>query len=82
MTNYYLNRRPMFNGHYAVHTENCPFLAEKEKRILLGGFESCRNAVLTARIFTEKANGCLFCSKMCSQPDNELLYRLADSMAE
>jgi hypothetical protein len=66
MINYYLNRRPMLNGLHAIHTENCPFVAGEDRRIYLGEYESCKDAVRAARKHFSGSEGCLFCSQLCA----------------
>lgn len=74
MSKYYVNRRPLFSGYYAIHKEDCPFLANEEKRIYLGEFNSCQEAVNMGRKHFIKSNGCLFCSKVCSNVENKAIY--------
>ena len=63
MDKYYVGKKPQLTGIYAVHKEGCPFLHDKEKKIFLGEFTSCNDAVWIARRIFWNSNSCIFCSK-------------------
>jgi hypothetical protein len=63
VTKYYVAIRPQTDEHHAVHKEDCPFLPEHEKRIYLGIFGSCDEAIREGQRYFPRTNGCLFCSK-------------------
>ena len=69
MQNYYLDIKSLENGSFPVHKEDCPFLPEHDKRVLLGRFSSGCDAVKTAKISHLKSDGCYFCLKMYSIDD-------------
>jgi hypothetical protein len=73
MKKYYISKRSSLNGNFSVHRERCPFLPETEKRIYLGKFNSCTEAVKVAKMVCLKSDGCYFCLKICSQIDKKNL---------
>lgn len=62
---YYVNENQQENGDHEVHTADCRYLPERENRIYLGEYESCRLAVLKAKSLGYKANGCIHCCRLC-----------------
>jgi hypothetical protein len=67
MQKYYLNKKPLLDGSYSVHKEGCPFIADTDQRIYLGKFNSCLEAVRTARVICTPSDGCYFCCMSCSE---------------
>ena len=65
MALYYVNDNPQSNGDHEVHTTGCSWLPNPENRTSLGSFTSCHMAVVKARQFHSKVNGCYYCSKAC-----------------
>lgn len=65
MTRYYVNKNAQSNGDHEVHTSSCTWLPEKDNRIYLGEFATCKSAVTEAKKTYEKSNGCFYCSKTC-----------------
>lgn len=74
MKKFYISKKSLLTGNYSVHRENCPFLPVAEKRIYLGKFNSCQEAVRTSKLICSNSDGCYFCLKVCSQVDNKNLY--------
>jgi hypothetical protein len=62
-TKYYVGLKQRTNAIHPVHTEGCPFIPEKEKRIYLGEFRSAQEAILEGRHYFSMADGCPFCCK-------------------
>lgn len=67
MHKYYLDNKSLLNGNFSVHKENCPFLPGANQRIYLGKYDSCEDAVRTAKIICIRSNGCYFCNKSSSR---------------
>jgi hypothetical protein len=62
-TRFFVCTRPQINGSYTVHREDCPFLPEQGRRILLGVFKFSLDAVKKGRRYCSRPESCLFCSK-------------------
>ncbi len=60
---YWVAKRPGNNEDHAVHKEDCPFLPDDDKRIYLGEFSSCEDAIREGHRYFGSTNGCIFCSK-------------------
>jgi len=67
MNKYYISKKSRQDGTFSVHKEDCPFLNESEQRIFLGRFDTCKDAIKTARIFFLKSDACYFCLKEFSK---------------
>jgi hypothetical protein len=65
MTQYFVNMNEQANGDHEVHRMGCDWLPRLENRIYLGEYDSCRPAVMAARLYYRTANGCYFCSNNC-----------------
>lgn len=65
MDRYCVNTNAQPNGDNEVHKEGCTFLPLPQNRRDLGFHASCHGAVLQARLWYARANGCLFCSTLC-----------------
>lgn len=65
MATYYVNKNKQTNGDNEVHTTGCSYLPKPENRVYLGEFSNCRDAVLKAKNFYTKVNGCFYCSREC-----------------
>lgn len=65
MAKYYVNKNAQDNGDHEVHKETCKRLPDKENRLYLGDFASCRGAVQEAKKHYAKADGCFYCSPEC-----------------
>ncbi|WP_440067097.1 hypothetical protein [Tenacibaculum discolor] len=65
MPKYYVNNTAQPNGDHEVHKEGCnwlPFVLSKKD---LGYHSSCHSAVLKAKEYYAKADGCKRCSEEC-----------------
>jgi hypothetical protein len=60
---YFINTSPRINGSHNVHRQQCPFLPEPGRRILLGVFQSSQDAVRKGRWYFRRADNCPFCLK-------------------
>ena len=65
MSSYYVNTNAQANGDHEVHTTGCNYLPESENRIYLGDFTNCQQAVVAARRYYDRVNGCYYCSRPC-----------------
>lgn len=65
MKKYYVNKNAQDNGDNEVHTEDCGYIPAPENRIFLGTFETCCEAVIEAKKYYKKVNGCYYCSRPC-----------------
>lgn len=64
--NYYVSKvAQSSSGDHEVHDQTCEYLPASEHRVFLGEFESCREAVSTAKRIYYNADGCRFCSPEC-----------------
>ena len=62
---YYVNKEAQDNGDHEVHKANCEFLPNEEKRLFLGVFSNCHDAVQKAKERFPQSNGCDACSPKC-----------------
>ena len=62
MSKYYVRVKPQLTGFNAVHKENCPFIQDLNKKIYLGEFSSCHEAIGEAKKYFLQPKGCLFCA--------------------
>lgn len=64
---YYVNRDNNGNPNYdhEVHAEDCYWLPKPEKRIYLGYYASCSDAVRAARSYYPNVDGCAVCCPQC-----------------
>lgn len=62
MAKYYVRIKPQITGYNAVHKENCPFIEDLGKKILLGEFGNSDDAVAEAKRYFQYSKGCLFCA--------------------
>ena len=65
MATYYVNKNAQSNGDHEVHTPRCAFLPLPSNRIALGEHSHCMYAVMKARTYFSKVNGCYYCSNAC-----------------
>ena len=65
METYYVNKKAQPNGDHEVHTSDCEYLPNTEKRLYLGRFSNCTDAVKEAKKTYSKSNGCKTCSNEC-----------------
>lgn len=65
MDRYYVNENAQPNGDHEVHRDGCSFMPEAQNRRYLGNFASCRPAVVEAKKYYPKSDGCYYCSNDC-----------------
>lgn len=65
MAAYYMNKNAQTNGDHEVHREGCSWMPAPENRRYLGDFASCYGAVLEAKEYDSRADGCKHCSLEC-----------------
>ena len=65
MASYYVNKEAQSNGDHEVHVSTCHHLPLPEHRKYLGEFASCHGAVLEARKYFQKVDGCYYCCQQC-----------------
>jgi hypothetical protein len=63
---YYVNNNAQPNGDHEVHTYNCTHGPNDENRQFLGDFSNCAPAVIAAKKYYPKSNGCYFCANECN----------------
>ncbi len=62
---YYVNKNAQSNGDHEVHTTGCSYLPEEQNRLYLGDFSICQLAIIKAKTYYLKSDGCYYCSKEC-----------------
>ncbi len=65
MKRFIINKNPQPTGEHEVHDEErCVHLPLKENRILIGYFETCREAILVAKTRwpSYDIDGCAYCT--------------------
>ncbi len=65
MASHYVNKQAQSNGDHEVHKSGCDRMPSVENRIYLGEFSSCREAVMAAKRYYPKADGCYYCCREC-----------------
>ena len=65
MSRYYVNKNEQDNGDHEVHKTECSWLPDRDNRIYLGEYNSCKPAVKKALEYYEHSNGCYWCSEEC-----------------
>lgn len=63
MARYYVNNEARPEEDNEVHVETCPRL--ELNSLFLGEYRSCDEAVMAAKRFHVRANGCELCSQPC-----------------
>jgi hypothetical protein len=61
---YFISTSPRIDGSHTVHRQGCPFLPEPGRRILLGVFQSPRDAIKEGRRYFRRPGPCPYCSKV------------------
>ena len=64
MKRYYANIKKQSYGGHEIHCEDCNFLPKIDKRIYLGQFNSCIDAMTIAKKYYTKLTGCKHCSEV------------------
>lgn len=68
MADYYVNRQAQVNGDHEVHDKAaCPpqYFPSPQNAAYLGNFNTCAQAVQTARSYFSQVNGCFYCARAC-----------------
>lgn len=65
MYQYCVNKVAQANGDNEVHKEGCAYMPLPQNQHYLGYHSGCQGAVLAARVYYRRANGCAFCSPVC-----------------
>jgi len=65
MAQYCVSKNAQDNGDHEVHKEGCKFWPNPGNRMALGDHPTCHGAVLKAKRYYPRANGCAFCSSAC-----------------
>lgn len=65
MPRYCVNHEAQSNGDHEVHEMSCSYLPHPSNQRDLGTHANCSSAVLTARRYYLRANGCYWCSRGC-----------------
>ena len=68
MPNYYVNMEANSNGVHEMHTHDCRYLPISNKKVYLGYFFECKDAIKKAKEFYKKVNACSHCSSKCYRP--------------
>jgi len=71
---YFVSVKPLTNDYHQIHKDDCPFLPEKEKRILLGHFDSGNEALTESKSYFKRSECCRFCMKEHSHKKSELVF--------
>ncbi len=62
---YYVNTEARDDGSHVVHSEECQFLPNEDKRKALGDYAKCETAMDHARDAFRNVNGCATCAPDC-----------------
>ena len=65
MPYYYVNKHAQANGDHEVHKEDCKYMPDPANRQYLGNFSNCYQAVVEAKRYYSRADGCYYCCKEC-----------------
>ena len=65
MASYYVNRNAQSDGYHEVHRDGCSYLPDANNRLYLGQFYTCGPAVIEAKKYYNKVDGCYWCSRAC-----------------
>ena len=58
---FYVNTNAQPNGDHEVHRATCAWLPTVENRLYLGDFTSSYEALLVAKRYYNRADGCAYC---------------------
>ena len=58
---FYVNKNAQPNGDHEVHRATCAWLPAVENRLYLGEFSSSYEALIAAKRFYNRVDGCAFC---------------------
>lgn len=62
---YYVNTEAREDGTHVMHSEECQFLPNEDKRKALGDYANCETAMGHAKDEFDKVNGCQTCAPDC-----------------
>lgn len=62
---YYVNKNAQSTGEHEVHTDVCNYLPELLNRQYLGYLPSCKTAIVEAKKYYNKVDGCYYCCPEC-----------------
>lgn len=65
MASYIVNSNAQFNGDHEVHVTTCTHLPLPSHRVDLGWHASCSSAVVAAKSYYTRSNGCRWCCPAC-----------------
>jgi hypothetical protein len=65
MPHFCCNKNAQTNGDHEVHQDDCRWIPEPHNQINLGYHATCKTAVLQAKAFDPRADGCKYCSPEC-----------------
>jgi hypothetical protein len=65
MYRYCVSKKAKPTGEHEVHTSLCGYNPPPEDCVDLGEHRTCREAILKAREYYEKVQGCYFCCREC-----------------
>lgn len=65
MSKYYVNETAQNNGDHEVHKEGCYWLGKISRKKYLGTYLACYLAVVEAKKYYSRSNGCKTCSNEC-----------------
>lgn len=63
MPEYYVNTVEQANGDHEVHKESCLYMPSR--KVSLGNFTNCYDAVREAKKHYQQSNGCYYCARPC-----------------
>ena len=65
MAYYYVNQNAQPTGEHEVHKAGCEYLKKVVKRLTLGDFSNCHDAVREAKKHYANSDGCYYCCNEC-----------------
>lgn len=65
MNVYFVNKTRLSNGSYEIHQANCNYLPPPNRRMYLGTFSTCQQAIAEAKKYYGTISGCRICSVSC-----------------
>lgn len=65
MAIYYVCRKEQAKGEHEVHKNRCKHMPKENKRMMLGDFYTCFDAVRVAKTIYANSNGCFYCCPEC-----------------
>ena len=65
MSSYYANTNEQADGYHEVHKTGCSHFPDYSNCKYLGDFTNCKDAVIEARKYYVKVDGCYYCCLPC-----------------